>query len=372
MKLPPFLLDQWLAAHEFASPPVRYNLASSTGPKWTLAEILALADDSARASFEQIELLYSPPNGTAALRARIAAFHDVDPDWVVVLTGASEALTALFCQAAEPGANIVLPFPVFPAMPVMARAWGLDVRTYPLATESGFAHRVDAILGAVDERTRLVLVNTPHSPTGATIDPADLAWLASALGDRGVPLAVDEVYHPLYFGTPAPSAARLPNTTVIGDMSKALSLSGLRIGWVVEPDARRREEIVNIRSYLSISCSPLAEALAAIALGAAPAILARLTAVTTANIALFDQFAQAHTDVIGWQKPAGGTVAFPWLIDGRDVRPFAIELARAGVLIAPGDCFGLPHHFRVGFGAVNRGFDEAMALASEVINRNRV
>jgi aspartate/methionine/tyrosine aminotransferase len=369
MQLPPFLLDQWLAAHEFASPPVQFNLASSTGPQWTLAEILALAPESARAQFERLPILYAPPAGTPELRARVAAFHDVDPDWVVVLTGASEGISALFSLAAEPGANLVLPFPVFPAMPVMARAWGVEVRSYQLSKDEGFAHRADSILAAVDDRTRLVLVNTPHNPTGAVIEPAELARLASALAEREIPFVVDEVYHPLYFRTPVPSAARLPGTRVLGDMSKALSLSGLRIGWLIEPDARRREQIVNARSYFSIASSPVSEALAVMALDAAPKILARLTSVATANLALFERFAQEHRHAIGWQKPGGGTVAFPWLVDGRDSRPFAIELAKSGVLVAPGDCFDAPSHFRVGFGAASSGFETALSRMSEVVRR---
>ena len=120
MKLPPFLLDHWLAAHEFASPPIRFNLASSTGPVWTLRELLALGGGEARGELESIRLSYAPPEGSKLLRERIGQFYGVDPDWVVVTTGASEALSALLCMVAEHDASIVLPFPAFPAMPVIA------------------------------------------------------------------------------------------------------------------------------------------------------------------------------------------------------------------------------------------------------------
>jgi aspartate/methionine/tyrosine aminotransferase len=112
----------------------------------------------------------------------------------------------------------------------MAEAWGLGVRTYELERGKRFEHSADRILAAVDERTRLVVVNSPHNPTGAVMPPLEVAKLAEALASREIPLLVDEVYHPLYFGAAAPSAARLRNTIVVGDMSKALSLSGLRIG----------------------------------------------------------------------------------------------------------------------------------------------
>src|SRR6202035_4706287 len=101
MQLLPFLLDQWLAAHEFATPPIRYNLASSTGPAWTFGELMALGNGDIRERLDDIGVSYVPPEGTKALRRAIAEAHDVDPDWVVVTTGASEALSILYCYAAE-------------------------------------------------------------------------------------------------------------------------------------------------------------------------------------------------------------------------------------------------------------------------------
>ncbi len=124
MQLPPFLLDQWLTAHEFALPPIRYNLAASTGPAWTLGEVLNLGDSASRKDLEALPVSYLPPNGGIALRRCIAELHDVDPDWVVVTTGASEALSAFFCLVSEPDASVVVPHPGFSAIPVMARAWG--------------------------------------------------------------------------------------------------------------------------------------------------------------------------------------------------------------------------------------------------------
>jgi hypothetical protein len=88
VKLPPFLLDQWLGAHEFASPPIRFNLASSTGPAWKLGELLALGGDAVRDELDGIRLSYAPPEGSKLLRERIGGFYGVDPDWVVVTTGA--------------------------------------------------------------------------------------------------------------------------------------------------------------------------------------------------------------------------------------------------------------------------------------------
>jgi aspartate/methionine/tyrosine aminotransferase len=372
MRIPPFLLDQWLATYEFASPPIRYNLASSTGPRWALGELLALGDSGGLKDLGDLALSYAPPQGSEALRKQVAALHDVDPDWVVITTGASEALSALYCLAAEPGASITLPFPSFPAMPVMARAWGLNVSTYALDRANGFRQSAERVLAAVGESTRLVLVNTPHNPTGSVMAHTELARLAANLEHRLIPLVVDEVYHPLYHGgLPTPSAAKLPNTIIVGDLSKALSLPGLRIGWVIDRDARRRERLVDLRSYFSISGSPLTEAIAAHALANRDEILGRVRAVATANLVALTDFMNAHADTLAWVAPAGGTTVFPWLRDGSDARELCVALANAGVLFAPGYTFDAPEHFRLGFGAQGEGFAQALNIVSDTLRAPR-
>jgi len=94
MDLPSFKLDHWLSKYDFATPPITHNLASSTGPRWTVGELRALGDG---VSVEDTILSYAPPEGGRALREAVADFHGADPDWVVTTTGASEALSILFC-----------------------------------------------------------------------------------------------------------------------------------------------------------------------------------------------------------------------------------------------------------------------------------
>jgi aspartate/methionine/tyrosine aminotransferase len=272
-----------------------------------------------------------------------------------------------FCLAAEPGASIVLPNPGFPAFAAMARLWGLAVRTYGLERERGFAQTADLVLAAVTGETRLVIVNSPHNPTGSIMPTAQVTRLAAMLAERGIPLVIDEVYHPLYFGAPVPSAAKIPNTIVVGDFSKALSLSGLRIGWIIDRDAQRREHLGNLRSYFTICGSPITEMIAVHVLAHRQVILSRLEEVTRMNLAQLDEFMSAHRRTLGWIRPRGGTVAFPWRLDGTDARPMCEALARAGVLVAPGDCFEAAAHFRVGFGAQANSFQQALDIASSIV-----
>ena len=207
-----------------------------------------------------------------------------------------------------------------------------------------------------------------HNPTGAVIEPSELAILAESLAEREIPLIVDEVYHPLYFDARATTAAPPPNTIIIGDLSKAYSLSGLRIGWVIDADRARRERLIDARGYFTISNSVVTEFLAAIALNNRQRLLERLERVTRANLTALDEFMRTSGGVLSWVRPVGGTTVFPWLKDGGSSRPLCEFLAARGVLTAPGDCFDSPDHFRIGLGAQAAGFRDALAIVSEVLH----
>lgn len=342
MKLPFFLLEEWLTKQTH---PVTHNLASSAGLSWTLGEIFALGDGAP--NLNDCPLNYGAPEGSLLLREAIAAFCDAEPDWVVVTTGASEALSIINCVTAVRGAEVLLPDPGYPAYHALAMASGITPRHYRLDSGAGYTHSRDAIASCLTPRTVGVVVNTPHNPTGAVMPQSEIASLARSLGSMSVPLIVDEVYRPIHFGLPQPSAAGLLNVIVVGDMSKALSLPGLRIGWIIDQDADRRRRLINVRGYFTNSSPPIMEKIAAFALRHAAAIVARAQAHAFANHAQLERFIGATGGRLAWSPPLGGTTAFPWFDDGRDTRIVCTALAARGILLAPGDCFGHPAHFRV-------------------------
>ncbi len=356
MHLPPFALNHWLSQHHA----IRYDLASSTGPHWSLADLLHLGPGLP--DLAETPLTYASPEGSPALRQAIAAFHGVDPDWVVTTTGGSEALSIFLCLAEFPGAEILIPDPAYPAYAALAHAFRLETRTYVLSEAAAYAHAPDAILAATTPRTAAVIVNTPHNPTGAVMASADIATLAEALASRGIKLLVDEVYHPLYFTAPNESAAGIPGVTVTSDLSKALSLAGLRTGWLIEPDPAARQRMIDARGYLTISGSPVLERLATHALTRRAAIISRLQATAARNLPHLAALIDASNGRFVWSPPAGGTTAFPRFTDRPTSRPFCDRLAEAGVLLAPGDCFGHPTHVRIGYAQQERDFEPALAI----------
>jgi aspartate/methionine/tyrosine aminotransferase len=368
MKLPPFLLDRWIAQKNTADPPIEYDLASSTGPVWTLRELLALSGGDELEALLDTNVSYTSAVGTPALRAAIAALEGVTPDDVQVVTGAAEALLILFFLAAEPGANVVLPNPGFPANTALAESLGIAIRFYTLRAENQFRPDLDEIRGLVDRDTRLLLVNSPHNPTGAVLSDAEMESLHDFCAERNIRFVSDQVYHPIYHGPHTRSAARLSHATVISDFSKALCLSGLRVGWIVDLDPRRRERYRDARNYFTITSNVFGERLAVLALAHSQKIYERARQVSQENLALLDRVFSRHEGLLHWVRPRGGMTAYPWLADGADAREFCLRLAKRGVLIVPGDCFGQPSHFRLGFAASGNRFPLAMERFADFLD----
>src|SRR5229473_4488606 len=248
MQLKPFLLDAWLDQYEHD---IEFNLAASTGPTWTVNDILALADDETRHRFLNHKLVYGRPAGADSLREAIAEMQRVPVEAVQIVTGASEALVALMWLAAEPGANVIIPLPGFTTFSALPESLGLETRFYRVRRENGFRIDPDEIKRLADSKTKLILVNSPHNPTGATIGDGEMEALHDFTAERGIQLVSDEVYHPIYHGRQTKSAARLPHATVIADLSKAFSIAGVRTGWMIEHDAKRRQQYWTARAYFS-------------------------------------------------------------------------------------------------------------------------
>lgn len=357
MQLKPFLLDRWLDSFEHD---IEFNLGASTGPTWTLNQILNLASEEERQRFLEHKLVYSRPAGADSLREAIAEMQGVKTECVQIVTGASEALLVLMWLAAEPGANVILPQPGFPTFSALPESLGIETRFYRVSRENHFQIDIEEIKRLADQKTKLILVNSPHNPTGATVSDDEMEELHDFTASRGIQLVSDEVYHPVYHGRATQSAARLPRATVISDFSKAFPMAGVRTGWIIEHDAKRREQYWNARCYFTISNTTTGEMLAEIAVRNREIVLKRSQEAAAINLPLLEDFMASHSDTIGWIRPQGGMTAFPWMVSGENATAFCQAAAKQGVLLAPGECFDVPSHFRLGFAASGEEFPKAL------------
>jgi aspartate/methionine/tyrosine aminotransferase len=366
VQLKPFLLDKWLDNY---GRHIEFDLLSSAGPSWTVNEIVDLAGGDQRQLFLDHDLVYGRPGGSDGLREAIAEMHDVSQDCVQIVTGASEALVLLMWLAAEPGANVKLPRPGFGTFSALPESLGVETCFYRLRKENNFNFDIDEIIKLADGSTKMIILNSPHNPTGAMVDDEEMERLHKFTSERGIQLVSDEVYHPISYGRETSSASRLPHATVIHDFSKAFALPGVRTGWIIDRDPKRQEQYWNGRAYFSISNNSAGEILAEIAMRNRNIVLARTRGIARINLELLDLFMAEHREVLGWIRPRGGMTAFPWLVSGENATAFCRSAVEHGILLAPGDCFDTPSHFRLGFAAIGNEFPQALDRFGEFIKK---
>lgn len=199
--------------------------------------------DAGVARFREKRTGYTLNAGMLELREKILAWHAY-PHFThvrnaIVTIGAQEAMFATLLAIADPGDEIIVGDPSFWSYRIAAEMLGMTVRAVPLIRERGFALDVDAIARAVGPRTKAVILNSPSNPTGRVDTVSELQALVAATESSGVWLVSDEVYREIYFGdAPPPSVATLTDrAVVVSSLSKACSMTGFRLGWVLAPDS---------------------------------------------------------------------------------------------------------------------------------------
>jgi aspartate/methionine/tyrosine aminotransferase len=353
LPIPEFELERFFARHEFA---VRHLLCASDVEGWSMAEVLALADDESRALWDGLTLGYTEAPGHPLLRAEIASLYDtIAPDEVLTFSGAEEAIYVAANVLLGPGDHAIVTWPAYQSLHEVARSTGADVTLHELHASEGWAIDVDRLRSQVTPRTRLIVVNAPHNPTGMVPDESTYRLIAAIAAEAGATLFSDEVYRFLEFdpGTRLPAGADVGTHGVsLGVMSKSFAMAGLRIGWLATHDRALLDAAARYKDYLTICSSAPSEILALIALRARATVLRRSREIVDANLALLDGFFERQAAHLEWVRPRGGSIGFPRLRAGVPVDRFAQNLLDAeGVLLAPGSLFGHPgNHFRLGFG----------------------
>ncbi|MFM9140274.1 MAG: pyridoxal phosphate-dependent aminotransferase, partial [Solirubrobacterales bacterium] len=271
------------------------------------------------------------------LRSALAHRHGVPVDRVVLGDGASQLLVSAAQVLLEPGDELLAPWPAYPLYPVMAREAGAQVVTVP-------GHSVDAILGALTKKTRLVVLANPNDPTGELIGAPELERLLEALPER-VGLLLDEALRDFVDREEPDAALRLagdhPRLLVFRSFSKAWGLAGLRCGYAVcGPGAEAL--LAGIGPALGIG--ELSQAGALKALDSISGVVAgRASQVAAERRRLYAELADRPVQAL-----PDSQANFIWLAaEGMDGAQLASALARFSVTVATGSALGDSRHVRV-------------------------
>ena len=363
MRIAEFALERYFARWEFVA---EHLLCASDIQGVPMADLLALADEQARALWDGLALGYTESTGHPLLRREIAGLYEsIEPDEVLTFAGAQEAVFCLVNVLVGPGDHVVATWPGYQSLYEVARAAGADVTLHELHESAGWALDLDLLRRQLTPATRLIVVNLPHNPTGMLPDRATFDGLIAIAAEAGAHLLVDEVYRGLEFDEAdrLPSGAdALPRGISLGVMSKAFAMAGLRIGWLASHDRDLLARVATFKDYTTICSSAPSEILSIIGLRARERILGRSRGIVAANMELVDAFFDEWSDRFAWVRPRAGSIGFPRLtVPGVRIDDFAADLVEAeGVLLLPGSQFGHPgNHFRLGFGRTD--LPEALA-----------
>jgi aspartate/methionine/tyrosine aminotransferase len=384
-----------------ARPSPRFDLAGSYVLPCSIDEL-----PDARAA---ISLEGRNENGYPPLMTSIADRYGVLASQVTTAQGASGANFLVFAALLEPGDDVLVERPAYDPLLSAPRLLGARVVRFDRDHAGGFALDPDRVRQAITPRTRLVVLTSPHNPTGVVVDDTALDEVGRIAAAQGAYVLVDEVYLDASVAADevrlkadataevrrksdaSAEVRRKPDATgdagaasvlsgfsrtqtaagrgevflTTSSLTKSYGLAGLRCGWILSSPALA-ERLRRARDIIDGSGSIVAERLATLAFSQLDRLIARSGALLAVNGPLVRSFLHARPELEA-AEPRGGTVVFPRLRNVADSSRFAERLlTERETAIVPGRFFEAPAHFRVGFGGatdVLRGGLEALDAA---------
>lgn len=342
-------------------PMPRFDLAGSN--------VLACSIADLDGACEALDLSGRNDNGYAPLLDGIASRYSVPPDRVTTAQGTSGANFLVYAALLQPGDDVLVETPGYGPLLDAPRLLGATINRFERRFDERYALSPKRVARGMTPRTKLVVITSPHNPTGVVVDAAALEAIGRTAAAQGAHVLVDEVYMDAA-GTPARPAATLGDVFIsTSSLTKAYGLSGLRCGWILSSPAVA-ERIRRVRDVVDGSGSIVAERLSVLAFAQLDRLLTRARALLSANHALLLEFLRSRPD-LEWIEPGGGTVVFPRVRGMDDTSAFAERLlVHRETAIVPGRFFEAPSHFRLGFNIetdrLARGLE---AIAAELDGR---
>lgn len=372
MNIAPFQTEHFYAKYEFNTP---YQLCNSDCETVNIGTLLDMADMSLE-QMGQEALGYTESQGNPYLRDLIAgAYSHVQPDDVMVLGTPVEGIYLAARALLDPDDEVVVLTPAYDALinvfEHVVGAQNVKKWAFQPASDSWKLSIAD-LRNVLTEKTKMIVVNFPHNPTGflPSIDmQQELAQIAEA---HDITIFCDEMYFGLVHSgtTPIPSMADVTKKAIVlSGLSKTYGLPGLRTGWLIVQDQATRDHLMNWKFYTSICPPGPSEFLAIAAMRVWEELRDRSIEQIERNLALADAFFARWPDRFVWRRPMAGSTALVGY-NVPSVEAAATQIAEeAGVLIHPGTTLGSDdQHMRMGFGRA--GFGEALSQYEAWLKQN--
>jgi len=265
----------------------------------------------------------------------------------------------------KPADHVVAITPTYQQHTAIPRALGAEVSEVALSAAEDWLPDWDAVAAVTTPATKIIALTNPNNPTGALIDRAGLERVAEIARAVDAWVLCDEVYRGTEQGAPVPSIVDVYDKGIsTGSTSKAYSLAGLRLGWVVGPQPLLDACEVH-RDYTTISVGMVDDYFAAMALEAKEAVLGRSREITRGNLAVLEAWIAAEPKA-QCVTPRAGTTAFVALDVAMLSHDLCVALLRdTGVMFTPGSALGVEGYVRIGFACAPEVLKEGLARVSD-------
>ncbi|KAI1361826.1 PLP-dependent transferase [Xylaria arbuscula] len=399
VKIPAFEVEQWM--DEYETTPGVLNIAETCACSVSIAQLSEFhAEPSSILDFSR-PMTYGAILGSDELRRNIASLYaeeqddgvksapPVSAEDVIVTQGAIAANHLVFYSLVGPGDHVVCVYPTYQQLYTIPETLGAEVSLWKLKAEDGYVPDVSELEKLIKGNTKMIVINNPNNPTGATTPASVLEKIIEIARARDITVFSDEVYRPLFHDAtiPAsPSALSLgyDKVVVTSSMSKAWALAGIRLGWATSPSKQITRQLAIARDYTTISVSQLDDQVARFALSSAvrPNLLKRNVELARTNLALLEKFVEEHgkNGVCEWVKPRAGTTALVKFSrkGGEPVDDVAFckdVLEKTKVMFVPaGLCFGHERDFkgyvRIGYVSDTEVLRQALEKLSVYVAEN--
>ncbi|MDO5116241.1 MAG: aminotransferase [Synergistaceae bacterium] len=368
MRIETFKVEEWMNLNETKA---KYNIAETCVDSVSIDELFKLAGGGREEFLNELcarRLTYGDIYGAKRFKEAAAGlYRTIGADDIITTHGAAGANHLALYSLVEPGDVVVSVMPTYQQLYSIPDSYGAKVRVLKLKREENFLPNIARLRTLVGEKTRLICINNPNNPTGALMPKETLLEIVDIARSVGAYILCDEVYRFLtQEDVYQESIADLYEKGIsVGSMSKVFSLAGLRLGWLATRDRAAMEAVLLHRDYDTISCGMIDEALAATALEAKDALLARSRGIVRENLAILDEWT-AREPRFSYVKPQCGTTALFYCDADIPSEEFCARLlAETGVFLTPGSCFDEEGCFRIGYACNKEELKEGLARLSD-------
>src|SRR5215210_7374775 len=222
-----------------------------------------MREEAARVALEE-QNGYTSHAGLLPLREKIAAAYphlNLQTNQVCVTVGSQEAMTAVFLGIVDEGDEVLIPNPSFPAYENCVKISGGEPVFYRLPADQDFAFDVEEFKAKITAKTKAAVVISPSNPTGKVFTKENLQQIAGVLKDTGIYLISDEIYSDLYFTQEKPRSASefYDRTIIVSGLSKSLSMTGWRVGWVASSQTDVVKAALTLHGFLAVCTSTISQ-----------------------------------------------------------------------------------------------------------------